>query len=79
MNLGLIFAYGEIIGILVAVTLAAVVGVGVAMSRPKYPVYLLLGVLIFFSASSWGRLEVTRTIYDRGTGQFNFSFVNLYL
>jgi O-antigen ligase len=79
MNIGLIVAYGEIIGIVVAVTLAAVVGIGVAVSRPKYPVYLLIGVLIFFSAATWGRLEVTSTIYDRGTGQFNFSFVNLYL
>lgn len=79
MNIALIVAYGEITGIVVAVTLAAVVGVGVAVSRPKYPVYLLLGVLIFFSASTWGRLEVTSTIYDRGTGQLNFSFVNLYL
>lgn len=79
MNIALIVAYGEIVGIVAAVTLVAVAGIGVAVSRPKYPVYLLLGVLIFFSASSWGLLEVTRTIYDRGTGQFNFSFVNLYL
>lgn len=79
MNTGLIIAYGEIVGIVVVVTLAAVAGVGVAMSRPKYPVFLLLGVLFFFSASTWGEREVERTIYDRGTGQFYFSFVNLYL
>ncbi len=79
MNIGLIIAYGEIIGIVVAVTLAAVVGIGVVLSRPKYPAFVLLGVLFFFSASTWGVREFERTIYDRGTGQFTFSFVNLYL
>ena len=52
MNIALIVAYGEIVGIVVAVTLVAVAGIGVAVSRPKYPVYLLLGILIFFSAAT---------------------------
>lgn len=83
MNTALILSYvlgfSETIGIGVGIGLAAAVWTGVTMNRPKYVVFALLGILFFFSFSTWGQIRVERTIYSRGTGEFYFSLVNYYL
>jgi hypothetical protein len=66
-----------LIAILAAV--ATIGWVGVTLSRPAISVFALLAVLIAFSGSTYGQLELERTIYSRGTGQLYFSFVNYYL
>lgn len=66
---------------LVAILAAlAVVGwVGFTLSRPEISVLALLAVLIAFSGSTWGQLDVEKTIYSRGTGMLYFSILNFYL
>lgn len=65
--------------IVLLVALGAVGWVGVTISRPALSVFVLLAVLIAFSGSTWGQLDVERTIYSRGTGVLYLSFVNYYL
>ena len=63
----------------IMVSLMAIGWVGFSMSRPALSVYLLLAVLVAFSGSTYGQLDVERTIYGRGTGMLYFSIINLYL
>ena len=65
--------------IVLLVTLGAICWMGVTIARPAFSVFVLLAILIAFSGSTWGQLEVERTIYSRGTGVLYFSFVNYYL
>lgn len=59
--------------------MAVIVWVGISLSRPELSVYLLLGIFIAFTGSSYGQLEAARTIYSRGTGQLHFSLINIFL
>lgn len=66
--------------------LAAVLGalvvigwVGFTLSQPAISVFALLSVLIAFSGSTWGQIDVETTIYSRGTGMLYFSILNFYL
>lgn len=61
------------------VAFAAVAGLGFSMARPAPAVYVLIAVLVAFTGSNYGQLDVERTVYSRGTGQLYFSLVNYYL
>jgi hypothetical protein len=53
--------------------------VGFTISRPAVPAFLLLAVLVAFTGSTYGQLDVERTIYSRGTGMLHFSIINYFL
>jgi len=58
----------------------AVIGwVGFSLHRPALSAFILVAVLVAFSGSTYGQLDVERTIYSRGTGMFYFSILNYYL
>jgi hypothetical protein len=58
---------------------AAIGWVGFSISRPAVSAFLMLAILVAFSGSTYGQLDVERTIYSRGTGILYFSIVNYFL
>jgi hypothetical protein len=52
---------------------------GLFIKAPKLIVFGFIGVLFMFSDSTWGQLEMERSIYSRGAGMFYFSLLNLIL
>ena len=52
---------------------------GICLHKPRLVAGALLLILILFSTSTWGQLQVEPTIYSRGTGVFTFSLLNLIL
>lgn len=59
--------------------LSTVGWVGLTLSKPALSTFALLAVLVAFSGSTYGQLDVERTIYSRGSGQLYFSILNYYL
>ncbi len=52
---------------------------GLFIKAPKFIVLAFIVVLFGFSDSTWGQLKIENTIYSRGAGMLNFSFLNLLL
>lgn len=52
---------------------------GFVFKAPKLVALGFIAVIFTFSDSTWGQLEVERTIYSRGVGMFYFSLLNLVL
>ncbi|HYD78475.1 MAG TPA: O-antigen ligase family protein [Paucimonas sp.] len=67
----------------IAVTLLGMIAIpliiGTSLKAPKLMALALMGVLFWFSSSSWGQLQVENTIYSRGVGQLSFSLINIVL
>src|SRR5689334_15908379 len=70
--------YNTIGWTLVAMILTPLV-IGISLKAPKLIALPMIAVLVVFSSSSWGQLQVENTIYSRGVGLFHFSLLNLIL
>lgn len=60
-------------------SVATVITIGIALERLWVAALIFIGILVFFTGSSYGQLEAERTIYSRGVGVFYISFVNICL
>lgn len=67
----------------IAVALLGLVAIplilGTSLKAPKITAVALMAVLFLFSSSTWGQLQVENTIYSRGSGQLQFSLLNIFL
>jgi hypothetical protein len=70
--------YSTIAWTLIALILTPFV-IGISLKTPKLIPLAMLAVLVLFSSSTWGQLNVEHTIYSRGTGLFYFSLLNILL
>jgi hypothetical protein len=69
----------DMIGWTVIALVFAPIIIGMSMKAPKMIALPLIAILIIFSSSTWGQLQVTNTVYSRGTGLFYFSLINIVL
>ena len=70
--------YSTIGWTLVALIITPIV-IATSVKAPRLIALPMLAVLILFSSSTWGQIDVENTIYSRGTGLFYFSLLNLLL
>jgi O-antigen ligase len=72
-------AAGDSIWILAAALLLLPLAFAICLRLPALVTLSLLTILLTFSSSTWGQLDIDNTIYARGTGLFYFSLLNLLL
>jgi len=67
--------------LVIALSVAAVVGIGVGLIWPRLLVYPYLAVYFCFNSTSYGSMAVyaTRSIYSRGSGMLLFSLLLWYV
>jgi len=53
--------------------------IALCIKSPQWIALPMMAVLVLFSSSTWGQLEVENTIYSRGVGELNFSLLNVLL
>jgi hypothetical protein len=68
-------AHGVEALLFVVAALVPIVGVGLVVSRPAPIILAYIGILLCFSQTTYGALEIDNTIYSRGTGQLFFSLL----
>ncbi len=67
------------IGLALLALLAIPAIIVICLKSPKIIALPMLAVLMLFSSSTWGQLQIENTIYSRGVGVLNFSLFNLLL
>lgn len=73
--LSYIIGFGPIIVVLLLLLAGGLVFIWVGITRPQWIAFTYLAILVCFTGSGYGNLEVVHTIYTRGSGQLFFSFV----
>lgn len=70
---------GEAFGTLIAAVIMLPIVLGCVVRMPKIVMFAFVAILIMFSDSTWGQLQIQNTIYSRGSGMFYFSLINIGL
>ena len=70
-----LLGYGPLVLFAVALPMGVMAGAAMGLWRPTLLLLGFLAILLCFGQTTYGRLDSSRVIYSRGTGQLFFSFV----